>query len=130
MGDCTNGCVWDNAGKSQSAAVLGNTASGKVNVMATWRTRAGFDLGADLHYVSAVNWVEKSFNPNAVGGVDFVSYPLDAYTLINGRIGYRLFKDKLDLGFAVHNLLGDDHREHPFGNKIGRRFTFSASGSF
>lgn len=130
MGDCTSSCTWDYAGSGQVARVLGSTASTKLNLMATWRTRTGFDLGADAHYVSAVNWVETSFNPNTVGGVDFIPYPLDAYTLINTRIGYRLFKDKLDLGFAVHNLLGDDHREHPFGNKIGRRFTFSASGSF
>ena len=130
MGDCTDRCKFDVSGNSQSAAVLGNTASHKVNLAATWRTRSGLDLGTDVHYVSAVNWVEKSFNPNAIGGVDFITYPIDAYTLINARVGYRAIKDKLDLGVSVYNILGDDHREHPFGNKIGRRFTFSASGNF
>jgi outer membrane receptor protein involved in Fe transport len=130
MANCSGSCSFETSGNSETAAVLGNTASSKVNAMITWRTRAGIDLGADVHFVSGVNWVEKSFNPNATGGVDFISYPLDAYTLINGRIGYRAFKDKLDLGLAVHNLLGDNHREHPFGNQIGRRVTFTASGSF
>ena len=65
-------------------------------------------------------------------GVQTCALPIsiDAYALLNARVGYRVVKDKLDLGLAIYNILGDEHREHPFGNKIGRRFTFSASGTF
>jgi hypothetical protein len=31
---------------------------------------------------------------------------------------------------AFYNLLGDEQREHPFGNQIGRRVLFTASGAF
>ena len=55
------------------------------------------------------------------GGVLFTPYAMPAYTMINGRVGYRWVKDRLETGLAVYNLLGDDHREHPFGNAIGRR---------
>jgi outer membrane cobalamin receptor len=131
MADCGgSSCSFNTSGNSPAAQVLGNTASSKVNLSAGWRSKAGIDLGVDAHYVSAVNWVETSFNPATPGGVDFISYPLPAYTLINSRIGYHLVKDKLDVGLAVYNLLGDNHREHPFGNQIGRRFTFTATGSF
>ena len=60
----------------------------------------------------------------------FQPYPQASYTLINGRIGYRWIKNKLETGVAFYNLLGDDHREHPFGNQIGRRILVTASGSF
>ena len=60
----------------------------------------------------------------------FTPYAVPAYTLVNGRVGYRLIKDKLETGVAFYNLLGDGHREHPFGNGIGRRVLFTASGCF
>jgi outer membrane receptor protein involved in Fe transport len=83
-----------------------------------------------VHHVSAVTWFEKSFDVTRAGGVVFTPYPVPAYTLVNGRIGYRWVKDKLETGLAFYNLLGDGHREHPFGNQIGRRVLFTASGSF
>ena len=98
---CSDSCRFDNSGRGNAAAVLGNTATHKINLSASWRTRAGIDLAADLHHVSGVYWVEKSFNPSAVGGVDFISYPVDAYTLLNARVGWRVVKDKLDLGAAT-----------------------------
>ena len=64
------------------------------------------------------------------GGVLFTPYAMPAYTLINGRVGYRWIKDRFETGLAVYNLLGDDHREHPFGNAIGRRVLVTATGSF
>ena len=77
-----------------------------------------------------VTWFEKSFDPAAPAGVVLSPYALPAYTLINGRVGYRIIRDKLEAGIAVYNLLGDDHQEHPFGSPIGRRVLFTASGAF
>jgi outer membrane receptor protein involved in Fe transport len=110
--------------------VLGETAQHKLNVTALWRTRANFDFSMDLHVVSGVTWFEKSFDLTQTAGVLFTPYSIPAYTLLNGRVGYRWVKDKLETGVAFYNLLGDNHREHPFGNEIGRRVLFTASGSF
>ena len=126
----SSGCTDDTSVPSQVSANIANTAQHKLNVTALWRTRSNFDLGMDVHFVSALTWFEKSFDITREGGVLFTPYSLPAYTMINGRIGYRWIKDKLETGVAVYNLLGDDHREHPFGNQIGRRILFTASGSF
>ena len=128
--DCTNGCTSDHAQANQASATLGNAAQHKVNLTATWRTRANLDLGMDLHYVSSVTWFEKSFDASAPAGVVLSPYALPAYMLINGRVGYRIIRDKLEAGVAIYNLLGDDHQEHPFGSPIGRRILFTASGAF
>jgi iron complex outermembrane receptor protein len=130
IADCQSACTTDTSKGNETSAVLANTPQHKVNVMASYRSRAGLDLAADAHFVSAVTWYEKSFNSSSAAGIDFIGYPLDAYTLVNGRVGYRLLHDKLDLGVAVYNLLGIEHREHPFGNVIGRRVLFTASGAF
>ena len=123
-------CTSDATVANQVSATLGNTAQHKVNLTALWRTRSNFDLGMDVHFVSGVTWFEKSFDITRDGGVLFTPYLLPAYTLVNGRIGYRWLKDKLETGLAVYNLFGEEHREHPFGNVIGRRVLFTATGSF
>ena len=123
-------CTGDFNTANQVSATLGNTAQHKINLTALWRTRSNFDLGLDLHYVSGVTWFEKSFDITREAGVLFTPYALPAYTLVNGRVGYRWIKDKLETGLAVYNLFGEEHREHPFGNIIGRRVLFTATGSF
>ncbi len=112
------------------SAAYSNTAQHKLNFTALWRTKSNLDLGVDIHYVSSLTWVETSFDITRQGGVLFTPFLLPAYALINGRIGYRWIKDKLETGVAVYNLLGDNHREHPFGNEIGRRVLVTATGSF
>ena len=126
----SGGCTDDTAAPSQASATLANTAQHKLNVTATWRTKANFDFGLDLHHVSAVTWFEKSFDVSRQGGVVFTPYAVPAYTLVNGRVGYRWIKDKLETAVSFYNLLGDGHREHPFGNEIGRRVLFTATGTF
>jgi iron complex outermembrane recepter protein len=126
----TGGCTDDISAANQASATLANTARHKLNVTATWRTKANFDLGLGVHFVSAATWFEKSFDVNSQGGVIFTPYAVPAHTMVNGRVGYRWIKDKLETGVAFYNLLGDEQREHPFGNQIGRRVLFTASGAF
>jgi outer membrane receptor protein involved in Fe transport len=123
-------CTSDTSIANQTSAVLSNTAEHKLNLIALWRSKSGFDLGMDVHFVSAVTWVENSFDTSRAGGLLFTAYPLDAYTMINGKVGYRFLNDRLSAGVAVYNLLDDEHRENPFGEKIGRRVMFTASGAF
>jgi iron complex outermembrane receptor protein len=130
LASCTDSCSFTVASTDPAASATNNTAQHKLNVSASWRTRLGFDLAMDLHAVSGVSWVEKQFNPASATGVDLNPFAIPGYTLLNARVGYRLLRDRLDLGAAVYNLLGDEHREHPLGNQIGRRVTFTASGAF
>jgi outer membrane receptor for ferrienterochelin and colicin len=129
-GGGTTHCTSDTSIANQTTAAIANTAEHKLNFTALWRTKPGFDLGVDVHYVSSVTWVENSFDVTKPGGVLFTAFPIDAYTMINGKLGYRFWNNKLEAGVAVYNLLGDDHRENPFGEKIGRRVLFTAAGSF
>ena len=130
LANCAGGCTFNVPVSDPAAAATNNTAQHKLNVSASWRTKVGLDLAMDLHAVSGVSWVEKQFNPAASTGVDLNPFAIPSYTLINARVGYRLLRDRLDLGVSVYNLLGDEHREHPFGNQIGRRVMFTASGAF
>jgi len=125
-----SGCTDDTSVPNQIAATVGNTAQHKLNATLLWRTRANIDLGLDAHYVSALSWTEGSFDISRPGGVLYTTYPLSAYTLVNGKVAYNWIKDKLETGVAFYNLFDDGHREHPFGNQIGRRVLFTAAGSF
>jgi len=86
-GDAAGGCTRDTA-PGPVSATLGNTAQHKVYASAQWRTKANFDLGIDVHYVSAVTWVEKSFDVGSPGGVLYTPYGVPAYTMLNGRVSY------------------------------------------
>lgn len=92
----------------------------KVNGGFVYRTPVGLDLSADFSYASATIWVEREparVNPTQIL---FVQNPLAAYTVLNARVGYRLFNDRLTLAL-VGSQLGPDHQEHPLGNSVNRR---------
>ena len=38
---------------------------------------------------------------------------VDPYTLVNARIGYRFFQDRVELSLAAFNLLNKDHYQYP-----------------
>lgn len=100
----------------------------KVNAGLQYRAALGLDLGFDLHYVDRQVWVEQVTDP--VMGVRFQSFDVPAYLLVDARVGYRLLSDDLELGLVVTNLLDQRHREHPFGQLLGRRILGTASVRF
>jgi len=53
--------------------------------------------------------------------VVYQSFHLDAYTLVNARVGYRFLQGHAELSGVAFNLLDDRHREHPFGQILDRR---------
>jgi hypothetical protein len=90
------------------------------------RTKAGINGEVTFHYQSAQTWNEQIATPT---GIVDQQFPLDAYTLLNARIGYRFFHDRAEISGTVFNALagvGSDDgvaaQQHPFGNRIGRRF--------
>lgn len=105
----------------------------KVTVWGQLRTRFGLDLGVSLHYVSAQEWVEPAFDPEDPSGFDSTPLPIDAFVVLIGRVGYRLFDDHLELAVAGTNLADTGqsrHQEHPFGNRVEARVVGSATWRF
>jgi len=105
------------------AAVLVNdarTSKYKINGGVQIRTRPGIDVEVDVHYVSPEDWAEQVTDLQKQQVV-YQSFHLDAYTLVNARVGYRFLQGHAELSGVAFNLLDDRHREHPFGQILDRR---------
>ena len=100
----------------------------KFNVGVQLRTRFGLDLEVFGHYASQQIWLEQVYDTQR--GVRYAAFPLNDYFVLNARIGYRLLRDRLDLGVVGTNLLdwnpGRGHQEHPFGAPLSARVMFTA----
>ena len=72
----------------------------------------------DFHYVSPQDWAEQATNVQAQR-IEYESFHLDAYTLLNARVGYPFFKNRAELSGVAFNLLNRRHREYPLGRRSG-----------
>ncbi len=106
--------------KSELRSSERRTSRHKFNLGVQYRSPFGLDVGLDFHWVSDQVWLEPVFNISA-GGFHFEELPVDAYFLLNGRVGFRLFDDQLELGISVYNLTRNRVRAHPFGQKLDTR---------
>ena len=95
------------------------TPQHKLNVGAQVRTRFGLVLELTGHYVSSQVWREQDFDVSR--GVVYGTYPLDAYFLLNGRVGFRTLRDRLEFAVTGTNLTDNHARQHPFGAPLGAR---------
>lgn len=105
------------------AAVCGpctQAPAAKFFLGATWKTPIGVDVSADAAYQTGTVWVERE--PSAIDPTQVVNLQnaLPGFVVINARLGYRLWNDKIQLA-VVGTQLGPPHQEHPFGNQINRR---------
>lgn len=97
------------------------TPSVALNAGAQLRTKFGLDASIDGHYEGASDWAEQGVDIQKQQ-IDYKSYHLDAYTLVNVSVGYRFLKNKnAEIRGVGFNILDDEHREHPFGQVVGRR---------
>ena len=112
----------DGCSPAQTALIVNDarTSAHKVNAGVQVRTRFGIDASVDFHYVSPQDWAEQ-FIDTQRQRLAFESLHLDAYTLLNARVGYRFAQGRAEVGVVAFNLLDDQHREHPFGQLVGRR---------
>ena len=101
------------------------TSKHKVNLGLQYRAPFGLDLSADLHWVSDQLWVEQVTDLQR--GVRFEAFPLEAYVMVNARIGLRLLDDQLELGVTGTNLTFQKIRQHPFGQPVDTRIVGSAA---
>jgi outer membrane receptor for ferrienterochelin and colicin len=113
----TSGC------SAAQLALLANdarTSASKINGGVQLRTKTGFDVEVDIHYVSPQSWAEQISDVQRQQVV-YQSFYLPSYELLNARVGYRFLKNKAEVSGVAFNLLDDKHREHPFGQIIGRQ---------
>ena len=96
------------------------TSAFKLNTGVQLRTKIGIDGSVDFHYVSPQTWAEAQENVQKQN-IEYQSFHLDAYTLLNASVGYRFLKNQAEVRGVAFNLLDDQHREHPFGQLIDRR---------
>ena len=92
----------------------------KVNAGFIYRTPVNLDLSADLSLVTGTTWIEREPSPVDPTQIANLQNPLAAYTVINARVAYRLFNDRVTVA-VVGSQLGPSHQEHPFGNSVNRR---------
>ncbi len=98
------------------------TSHHKVNLGVQLRTKIGFNGEISFYYQSSQVWNEQVAT---LTGIVYQQFPLPAYTLLNGRLGWRFFKDRIEVSATVFNALAGvfspPPQQHPFGNEIGRR---------
>lgn len=105
----------------------------KVTLWGQLRTRLGLDFGLSGHLVSDQKWVEPNYDPTAATGFDVKPLPVPASIVVIGRMGYRLFEDKMELAISGVNLTdfgARRHREHPFANRVEARVLGSLTARF
>ncbi|MFO0677565.1 MAG: TonB-dependent receptor [Polyangiaceae bacterium] len=108
--------------KSPSCATADDqrTSRHKVNAGVQVRTRFGVDGEVAVHFVSAQKWAERELD-SVRGDLVTTVLPVDAYALLNARLGWRFVEDRLEVSVVGTNLAGNVHQEHPFGAFVGRR---------
>jgi outer membrane receptor protein involved in Fe transport len=104
------------------------TSTHKINGGVQLRTPVGLDVGVDFSWVSDQVWLEQQFD--RVEGVVYREFPLDGYYLLNARVGYRAFDDRLEIGVVGYNVTDHEHRQHPFGQVLRRRVMATLSYRF
>jgi iron complex outermembrane receptor protein len=104
------------------------TSVHKVNAGLQYRARFGLDTSVDVHWFSKQLWVEQVTDLQR--GVVFASFDQPAFVLVNGRLGYRLLSDRLEVGVVGTNLAFQHKRQHPFGQPLDTRVLGTAKLRF
>jgi iron complex outermembrane receptor protein len=105
------------------------TSRHKVNGGVQLRTKPGFDGSIDVHYIADQYWAEQVTN-FVRQQIEQQRFRISQYVLLNARVGYRFFSNRADVGVVGFNVLGLEHREHPFGQLLGRRVMVQFSYRF
>jgi len=98
-----------------------------VNLGAQYRARFGLDLSADFHYSSPQTFPEFI---TTAAGITRVLQPVDAFYLLNARIGWRFLDDKLEVSVAGYNITNVQRRQYPLGQPVDSRVLATLSARF
>lgn len=95
------------------------TSVHKVNVGVQYRAPFGLDFSTDVSWYSSQVWVEQV--TDMATGVRFEALAQPSFVVLNGRIGYRLMNERVELGLVGTNLTFNDRRQHPLGQPMDTR---------
>jgi iron complex outermembrane receptor protein len=101
------------------------TSHHKVNAGIQFRTKVGLNGEVSFSWQSSQVWREQVAT---LSGIVYENFPLPAYALFGGRLGFRFYKDRAEfsatasLPLVCDPTCGESPQEHPFGNRVGRRF--------
>jgi iron complex outermembrane receptor protein len=121
-----SGCTADQLSRIVSDQ---RTSAHKLNAGVQLRTKPGIDASVDFHYVAPQVWAEQVTN-FARQQIEQQQLKVSDYTLLDGRLGYRFLGDHAELSVNAFNILDIRHREHPFGQLVGRRVMAMATYRF
>ncbi|MGE0827610.1 MAG: TonB-dependent receptor plug domain-containing protein [Candidatus Binatia bacterium] len=82
----------------------------------------GLSLNVLWHYAgTGRSGISGTFREFAPFGVVRPKPTLSPYSLLNLRVAYRFWNDRVEVAISVFNALNDRHREHPLTEVIGHR---------
>jgi outer membrane receptor for ferrienterochelin and colicin len=116
----TSGC---NAAQLAGYVPDQRTSAHKINAGVQVRTKigqGGIDASLDFNYVSAQDWALQIANAQAQK-IEYEPFHIDPYAVFNGRVGYRFFKNKADIGVILNNIGNAQHKEYPLSQPVGQR---------
>ncbi|MCB9653557.1 MAG: TonB-dependent receptor [Deltaproteobacteria bacterium] len=91
------------------------TSVHKLNLGARYRFDMGLALSADVHFASRQLWTELT----ADGSAETREVP--AYYLANARVSYAFFGEQAEVAVTGYNITNNEHRQHPYGQRLGAR---------
>ncbi len=96
----------------------------KINAGVYGELECGINGSLDLHYVSEVDVgvFDSSYTP--------VIIPLDDYTTVDARLGYKFHEPDIEVSLIVQNAFDDDHVEFPNGEVLQRQVFVRVGGRF
>jgi outer membrane receptor protein involved in Fe transport len=98
------------------------TPTHKANVGVQVRSKPGVDGEVTFHYVGDQTWSETQVPTDGSLNLFAREFDVPAYTLLNARVGYRFLRNQAEVSATAFNLLNQEHRQHPQGQRIGQRF--------
>jgi iron complex outermembrane receptor protein len=98
----------------------------KINAGVYGELENGLNGSIDLNYVSEID--VGVFD--APAGFVPVVIPIDDYTRVDARIGYKFREPDIEVSLIVHNVFDDDHLEFPIGEVLQRQVFLQVIGRF
>jgi iron complex outermembrane receptor protein len=96
------------------------TADFAMNAGVQVRSKIGFSGSVDFHYETPTDWAEQVVDLQKQQIV-YQTFHLSDYEITSVSVGYAFLKNQAELRATIFNIFDDEHREHPFGQVIGRR---------
>ncbi len=81
----------------------------------------GISANLTGHYVGPTHWTNAIQEMTGISKLNKV----DGYFMLNARLAYRFYKEKIEAAITGYNLLYDKHQEYASGDEVGTQLLFS-----